>query len=184
MTKRHYIRALVALAAFLLAGASTLAAQNQALYQVRVDSVVVTGTDRYSPESVRRIARLRVGDVVNGPDVQEAIQRLFATGEFSDVRVSVTPEIPAIFFIEITERPIVGQYRFEERNFDVVIVAEDGKLSVQAGSQGAMGLLYQGEHKFRLSANTGARLEFEVVDGEAVAVTLRQGETIMRAKRQ
>jgi len=96
-----------------LAGASQLTAQGQALYQVRVDSIVVSGVNRYSPESVRRIARLRVGDVVNGPDIQASIQRLFATGEFSDIQVSVTPDTPAVFYIRVAERPVVGQYHFE-----------------------------------------------------------------------
>lgn len=96
-----------------LAGASPLRAQDQGLYQVRVDSIVVSGVNRYSPESVRRIARLRVGDVVNGPDIQASIQRLFATGEFADIEVSVTPGTPAVFFIRVVERPVVGQYLFE-----------------------------------------------------------------------
>lgn len=100
-----------------LAGASTVQGQEvpvqEQLFQVEVDSVVVRGADRYSPESVLRIARLRVGERVNGPDVQEAIQRLFATGEFSDVRISVTPAEPAIFFIDLEERPVIGAYRYE-----------------------------------------------------------------------
>ena len=96
-----------------LAGASPLRAQDQGLYQVRVDSIVVSGVNRYSPESVRRIARLRVGDVVSGPDIQASIQRLFATGEFADIEVSVTPGTPAVFFIRVVERPVVGQYLFE-----------------------------------------------------------------------
>ncbi|MDH3298712.1 MAG: hypothetical protein OEM96_10600, partial [Gemmatimonadota bacterium] len=76
MTASEHIRARAALAMLCLAGASPLAAQDQPLYQVRVDSIVVSGVNRYSEESVRRIARLRVGDIVNGPDIQEAIQRL------------------------------------------------------------------------------------------------------------
>lgn len=96
-----------------LAGASPLRAQDQGLYQVRVDSIVVSGVNRYSAESVRRIARLRVGDIVNGPDIQESIQRLFATGEFADIEVSVTPDSPAVFFVRVVERPLVGQFRFE-----------------------------------------------------------------------
>jgi outer membrane protein insertion porin family len=96
-----------------MAGVSALRAQEQPLYQVRVDSVAVLGAERFSAEGVRRIAGLRVGDVINGPDVQEAIQRLFATGEFSDVLVRVTPREPNIFYIEVSERPLVGQFRFE-----------------------------------------------------------------------
>ncbi|MFW6085231.1 MAG: outer membrane protein assembly factor BamA [Gemmatimonadota bacterium] len=111
------------LAALLAAGVSDLSAQElpgrealpgtDQLYQVEVDSVVVRGIERYSEESVLRTARLRVGERVNGPDVQEAIQRLFATGEFADVRISVTPAEPAIFYIDLVERPVISAYRFQ-----------------------------------------------------------------------
>jgi outer membrane protein insertion porin family len=96
-----------------MARVSPLWAQDESLYQVRVDSVVVLGAERFSEESVRRIADLRVGDVINGPDVQDAIRRLFATGEYSDVSVRVTPNEPNIFYIDVTERPLVGEYRFD-----------------------------------------------------------------------
>ena len=87
--------------------------QDQTLYQVRVDSIVVSGAFRFSDEGVLRVAGLRVGEIVNGPDVQTAMQRLFATGEFSDVVIKVTPREPNIFHIEVTERPLVGEFLFE-----------------------------------------------------------------------
>jgi len=80
---------------------------------VTVDSIVVRGHSRYSAEGIQRLAQIRVGEVVNGPDIQEAIQRLFSTGEFSDVQIRVTPYSPAIFFIDVVERPVVGRYSFE-----------------------------------------------------------------------
>ncbi len=80
---------------------------------VTVDSIVVRGHSRYSAEGIQRLAQIRVGEVVNGPDIQESIQRLFSTGEFSDVQIRVTPYAPAIFFIDVVERPVVGRYSFE-----------------------------------------------------------------------
>ncbi len=79
---------------------------------MRIDSMVVTGQSRYSAEGILRVAQLRVGEVVNGPDLQDAIQRLFRTGEFEDIRIRVTPYRPAIFFIDVVERPLVGRYDF------------------------------------------------------------------------
>src|SRR5690606_12204703 len=114
-----------------LAGAPAATGQEtpeQPIYQVEVDSVVVRGTARYSEESVRRIARLQVGQLVNGPDVQAAIQRLFATGEFSDVRISVTPAERAIFYIDVEERPIIGRYVFEGLEH-----VDDGTVTDSAG---------------------------------------------------
>ncbi len=80
---------------------------------VTVDSIVVSGNSRFSAEGIQRLAQIRVGEVVNGPAIQASIQRLFATGEFSDVRIRVTPYTPAIFYINVVERPVVGTYRFE-----------------------------------------------------------------------
>ena len=96
-----------------MARVTPLWGQEQTLYQVRVDSVVVSGAFRFSDEGVHRVSGLRVGEIVNGPDVQAAIQRLFATGEFSDVVIRVTPSEPNIFYIDVTERLLVGEFLFE-----------------------------------------------------------------------
>lgn len=102
----------MALAALSTARVAPLWGQEEPL-SVTVDSIVVRGHSRYSAEGIQRLAQIRVGEVVNGPLIQEAIQSLFATGEFSDVRVQVTPYSPAIFYIDVVERPVVGSYRFE-----------------------------------------------------------------------
>jgi len=102
----------VALVALSTARVAPLLGQEEPL-SVTVDSVVVRGHSRYSAEGILRLAQIRVGEVVNGPDIQEAIQRLFSTGEFSDVQIRVTPYTPAIFFIDVVERPVVGRYSFE-----------------------------------------------------------------------
>lgn len=102
----------MALVALSTARVAPLLGQEEPL-SVTVDSVVVRGHSRYSAEGILRLAQIRVGEVVNGPDIQEAIQRLFSTGEFSDVQIRVTPYTPAIFFIDVVERPVVGRYSFE-----------------------------------------------------------------------
>lgn len=101
----------MALAALQTAGVAPLLGQEEPL-SVTVDSIVVRGQSRYSAEGIQRLAQIRVGETVNGPDIQESIQRLFATGEFSDVQIRVTPYTPAIFFIDVVERPVVATYRF------------------------------------------------------------------------
>jgi outer membrane protein insertion porin family len=102
----------VALVALSTARVAPLLGQEEPL-SVTVDSIVVRGHSRYSAEGIQRLAQIRVGEVVNGPDIQESIQRLFSTGEFSDVQIRVTPYAPAIFFIHVVERPVVGRYSFE-----------------------------------------------------------------------
>lgn len=112
MKSSRIAAAIVALAALSTAGVAPLLGQEEP-FSVTVDSIVVRGNSRYSAEGVQRLAQIRVGEVVNGPGLQESIQRLFATGEFSDVQIRVTPYTPAIFFIDVVERPVVGRYLFE-----------------------------------------------------------------------
>lgn len=135
MTRRLKHTALSALAIVIVAGVSPLRAQQlpggaqPTVYQVQIDSLEVRGTDRYSTESVLRITRLRIGETVNGPDIQDAIRRLFATGEFSDVRISVTPAEPAIFYIDLVERPVIGRYSFEGlRHVDGQLIQDSARL--------------------------------------------------------
>lgn len=112
MKRSRFAAGFVALVALSTLRVAPLLGQDEPL-SVTVDSIVVRGHSRYSADGIQRLAQIRVGEVVNGPDIQEAIQRLFSTGEFSDVQIRVTPYTPAIFFIDVVERPVVGRYSFE-----------------------------------------------------------------------
>lgn len=107
----------LALTALVAVGASPLWAQGFPAagdtLEVRIDSLVVRGAERYSAGDVLRVARLRVGQVINGPELQDAIRRLFATGDFADVQVRVTPDRPAVFVVDVVERPFIGRVEFE-----------------------------------------------------------------------
>lgn len=109
--------AAVALLLLIPAGTgSPLAGQEPAPAQpslsVTVDSIVVRGNERVSSERIQERSGLRVGSQVSYPDVQDAIHRIFATGDFSDVRILVTPGTPAVFHIIVDERPYVARYDF------------------------------------------------------------------------
>lgn len=122
---------LLTLAALLTAGVAPVWAQQDIgpePLSVRIDSIVVRGHSRYSAEGIRRLTQLRVGETVNGPDIQESIHRLYATGEFSDVQVRVTPFAPAIFFIDVVERPLVGRYSFRGADH-----ADEGAITDSVG---------------------------------------------------
>jgi outer membrane protein insertion porin family len=105
--------AVLAVAALAVASRSLSAQQDTAARNVVVDSIVVRGNNRVSDTRVIEVSHLRKGESVSFPTVQEAIHRLFATGQFETVSVSVTPGSPAIFFIDVTERPLVAQYTFQ-----------------------------------------------------------------------
>lgn len=101
------------LAFFLLTGlCGSLRAQERDLRPVQIDSVVVVGNERVSRGEIIAQSRLQPGREVRGPDVQEAVQRLFDTGDFSDVEIRVTPGDPAVFYVIVTERPYIFEFEF------------------------------------------------------------------------
>jgi len=104
--------AVLALGVALAAPVAARAQQQPAARTVTVDSVVVRGNHRVSPTRVIELSGLRSGETVSFPTVQDAIHKLYASGQFEAVSVSVTPGSPAIFYIDVTERPLVASYGF------------------------------------------------------------------------
>ncbi len=109
----------VALLGAILAAAAVrpAAAQTTGLdqFSVRVDSVVVVGNRRHSANIIITRSGLRPGNVVRQPQIQDAIRRLFSSGDFSYVHVGVAdsddPE-RGVFYIGVEERPYITQYAF------------------------------------------------------------------------
>jgi len=97
-----------------LLGAAGARAQQQGgqQFSLTVDSIAVVGNQRLSDAAVVERSQLQVGSTVRYPDIQSAIHRLFATGDFSDVRVRVSRGEPAILYFEVVERPYVFEYEF------------------------------------------------------------------------
>ena len=114
--KRALVLAVLSVAALFPAGkgVAPLTAQEPAApAAVPIDSIVVRGNQRIDPFSIIDQSGLRVGQSVRFPDIQDAIRRLFATGAYEDVRVSVTPGTPAIFYIDVVERPFIVDIEFQ-----------------------------------------------------------------------
>jgi outer membrane protein insertion porin family len=78
---------------------------------VTVDSVEVRGNQRVDASVIRVTSALRTGPGVTGVDVQTAIRRLMATGNFDDVQVfsDVSPEGGVRLIIDVTERPMIAR---------------------------------------------------------------------------
>ncbi|MDP2479435.1 MAG: outer membrane protein assembly factor BamA [Candidatus Palauibacterales bacterium] len=110
---RRLLVAILAVAALAGAPRSLFAQQDTAASNVVVDSIVVRGNHRVSDTRVIELSHLRKGESVSFPTIQSAIHRLYASGQFANVSISVTPGSPAIFFIEVVERPVVAEYAFE-----------------------------------------------------------------------
>jgi len=78
---------------------------------VRVDTVMVRGNRRVTEAAIQATAALRPGQVVRAPDVQAAIRRLMATGNFESVEV-LSRESQAgrpALVIQVAERPLIAR---------------------------------------------------------------------------
>lgn len=97
-----------------LTPAPALQAQGLDQFSVRVDSIVVLGNQRHTSGSIVARSGLRPGNIVRQPQVQDAIRRLFASGDFSDVRIGTRGDDPeqGIFYILVEERSYITRYEF------------------------------------------------------------------------
>jgi outer membrane protein insertion porin family len=80
-----------------------------------LDSVVVRGNQRVSEAVIRTTSGLRPGAVLRGPEIQTAIRRLMATGNFESVEVLSrgTAGGRATLVVQVSERPLIAQVEFE-----------------------------------------------------------------------
>ena len=74
------------------------------------DSIIVRGNQRVGEATIRADAQITPGQALNFRGVQRAIRSIFATGQFSDVRLlcEVAPEGRATLVIDVVERPLLG----------------------------------------------------------------------------
>jgi outer membrane protein insertion porin family len=82
---------------------------------ITVDSIAVRGNQRVDAAVIRVTSALDTGPGITGVDVQNAIRRLMATGEFAEVNVLSMgdPATGVTLIIEVTERPLVASIDFE-----------------------------------------------------------------------
>ncbi len=76
----------------------------------RIDAVELTGARRISQDSILHIAGLRIGDRPDADRVNTAIKKLFATGQFDDVRINV---VAGKLRLSVVERPLIANVAFE-----------------------------------------------------------------------
>jgi outer membrane protein insertion porin family len=97
------------------ARAEPLPAQTQAeVAGVRVDSLHVRGNTRQASPVILADFGIRPGDVVAGRNLHRGIQRLYATGQYEDIRIYAveSAEGSVTLIIEVIERPIITSYSF------------------------------------------------------------------------
>lgn len=78
-----------------------------------------------------------------------------------------------------------GTYRFGPGETDVlkVEITRDALLGIALADDFPRRLFYLGEHAFEPAGTRGSRVQFEVVNGKAVSVTVLDGAPVLTAKR-
>lgn len=82
---------------------------------VVADTVIVRGASRVQPSAIQVVATLQAGQRITGSDIQNAIRRLMATGNFENVEVYSVGDVPqpVTLYIDVTERPLIATYEIE-----------------------------------------------------------------------
>lgn len=101
-----------------------------------VDSVVVEGTVRVTPEAVLELAPFGAGDTITISDIQAYQRALWQSGQFSDLRVyAVDGAAPGrgVIRVSVTENPFIRRVRAEGlRNADISLITNVGGVTESA----------------------------------------------------
>ncbi len=194
------VRAAAAAAALFLCALAipgrTLRAQEvdatQLAGRVVVDGISVKGNSRLQAESILGESGLRAGDTITYKEVNRALHRLWASGQYEDVKVTAGEgETPGHVHltVEVREQPYVAQIEFNGlENVSAGTVRDT--VGLQAGGPFRPAKVAEAKHMVRrLLANKGFqarsvdhrlvpipdrpgeyRLVFDVVEGQRVAI--------------
>lgn len=182
---RRLLRLLPALAALLL-GVSSAYAQEAA--SPPVDSIIVEGAVRNTPRQVISFSGIQLGQPATYRGIQRAIQGLFATGQFDDVRVDQRQVGDTLILIlVVTERPLLqrwalrGVEKVEEGSVRRKISLPEGRPLDRAAmerSRHAIDSVYRKRGYYAVQVktielpqeNNQVRVVFDVVEGPRVVV--------------
>ncbi len=91
-----------------------------------VSEIVVEGTQRIEPETVRSYMTVKAGEPFDPARVNESLKSLFATGLFADV--TIRREGSALV-VQVVENPVINRIAFEgNKNIDDEILAAEIQL--------------------------------------------------------
>ena len=69
---------------------SFLLSQNQ---NVMIDEIEVRGNEMISDYNIKFISKLESGTIINNYHIQNAIERLWSTGRYLDIKIDIASEI-------------------------------------------------------------------------------------------
>jgi outer membrane protein insertion porin family len=176
---------------------------------VRVDTVIVRGQVRQPEAVIRAEAGIQAGDRITHREIQRAIRRLWASGQFQDVKVYAQgspeePGSPVAVILEVTEQPYVAEIDFRGlQNVKAGMVRDT--VGLRAGAPLRPGKVAEAEALIRselsrkgfqvrrlehrleeLPGRPGEhRLVFDVEEGQRVAIAevAFEGNTVFGADR-
>ncbi|HSE52082.1 MAG TPA: POTRA domain-containing protein, partial [Gemmatimonadales bacterium] len=176
----------LALAVSLLPGAYRVAAQE--VVSPPVDSIVVVGAVRNTARQVISFSGIQIGQPATYRGIQRAIQGLFATGQFEDVRVDQRQAgDKLILVLAVQERPLLqrwalrGVEKLEESSVRRRINLPEGRpldRAAMARSRHAIDSVYRKRGYYAVEVktlelpqeNNQVRVVFDVVEGPRVVV--------------
>ena len=176
-------------AAAILAAAPTVLAAQEADVTTVLDSIEVLGARRVPAAEIRSLARIPLRQEITYRDVQRAVEALFATGQFDDVRISQgTVDGRQILRIEVVERPLLvrwtvrGAEKVSPRSVRGKIKLREGRPFDRAAAHRALAAidsLYRREGYYlatpRLTevphADGTISLVFDIDEGRRVAIS-------------
>jgi len=98
--------------------------------EFEVTDIQVTGTQRISAGTIFNYLPIKVGDVVNENDVNEAIKALFDTGFFQDIELN---REGGVLVVDVVERPTVASIEFSGNKEFETEALKKGMLQVGFG---------------------------------------------------
>ena len=158
-----------------------------------VDSLAIEGNRRVSADQIFRTSGIVLFQPTNFRNLQRAIQALFRTGQFDDVRIERRSEQPLVLALVVQERPILSRWavrgteKLEERQVRGKVGLVEGRPLDRAAaerSRAAIDSLYQSRGFYAatvkvVEAPTGpgaSRLLFDITEGNRVAIAQVQLE--------
>ena len=75
-----------------------------------VSEIVIEGTQRIDPNTVRSYMTVKVGDVLSAAEVNSSLKALYGTGLFADVAIS---REGSRLLVRVVENPVINQIAFE-----------------------------------------------------------------------
>ncbi len=176
----------LSIAALLVTGAGQASAQEAV--SPPVDSIIVEGAVRNTPRQVISFSGIQLGQPATYRGIQRAIQGLFATGQFDDVRVDQRQAgNTLILILVVKERPLLqrwalrGVEKVEEGSVRRRISLPEGRPLDRAAmerSRHAIDSVYRKRGYYAVQVktielpqeNNQVRVVFDVVEGPRVVV--------------